>query len=706
MLTGTGSFAPDNARTFPWTALILSAILLFAFALRLPGLGVAPWMDEVYSLNWAEKPWVEVLRGSVQDTEHVTCFMPLVTKAAVDTFRSPVVADELVARLPHLLFGLACIAFLFVFMKRRFGLAAAVTGALFLATLPMHVKYSREARYYAFVILSGMLLVMVARRLLDKFSVTNLALFFAVVFLGTFNHLSFLPPLAMVCMVLAGLLFCDRGVIPVRRVFRVGLLASLCLTGVAAAALPSLAAGGPDAVRQALSSVHAPTPKAIGTEDASDKVRRHFQLNSARWANFVTGSYLGAVGSFETAGYLVLAGLGVVFLALRDRRLLLLCAGLLACHVPLLFKTVKYPVYDRYFVIQMVGLAVLLAAGGQAVAGMPGAGRQRFRAVALVLVLGLFMAFRVAPLAQCMNTQMGGGSEHMRERADLIAHRADYGDIVAVQKEYFGFRPTNTLQFLLNDERNSRRDLVASLRWFSPQTLEGLADQLQFAKDSNFWVITEPAAKLKKEERTALLAMGAQPQMVTQGVGLWAIGRDTVNLLKDGGFEDTTGSVPTAQHAALEDPGLARLGKRALRVDAAAGDPFRPVWIHAVRDADGNKDDIRMRVGETYTLSFEARCEDPGYEIKPRGSVALSVGNTDMANVLCTLPLTSAWHRYEFPVIPGQHTAGEVSNPMVGFAFQASGGRCGILIDNVQLERQNRATPFTEGVRRLGKTAG
>ena len=80
---------------------IFWGILLLAVALRLPGLGAAPWLDEVYSLNWAEKPWVEVLRGSVQDTEHLTCFMPLVTKLAVETFRSPVVADELVARLPQ-----------------------------------------------------------------------------------------------------------------------------------------------------------------------------------------------------------------------------------------------------------------------------------------------------------------------------------------------------------------------------------------------------------------------------------------------------------------------------------------------------------------------------------------------------------------------------------------------------------------------------
>jgi hypothetical protein len=76
-----------------------------------------------------------------------------------------------------------------------------------------------------------------------------------------------------------------------------------------------------------------------------------------------------------------------------------------------------------------------------------------------------------------------------------------------------------------------------------------------------------------------------------------------------------------------------------------------------------------------------------------------------MANVLCTLPLTAQWRRYEFPVIPGQHTTAGVVNPMVGFAAQTSGGSCGIALDNVQLERQYRATPFAAGVRRLGKTS-
>lgn len=686
---------------------ILWGILLLAIALRLPGLGAAPWMDELFSLNWAEKPWAEVLRGSGQDTEHVTCLMPLVTKAAVDIFRSPAIADEMVARLPHLLFGLAGIGLLFGFLKRRIGLAGALAGTLFLATLPMHIKYSREARYYAFVILSGLLLVMAARRLLDKFSATNLAMFFAVVFLGTFNHLSFLPPLAMVCLALAGLLLvCDSGAAPIRRVCRVTLLALLCLAGVAAACLPSLVAGGPDQVRQVLSSTGAPDMKAIGPGEASERAPKQYQLNSAQWANFVTGSYLGARGSFETAGYLVLAGLGVVFLALRDRRLLLLCAALLACQVPFLFKVVKYPVYDRYFVIQIVSLAVLFAAGAQAIAGQPGSGRLWVRSVVLALVLAMFMLLRIGPLSQTMNIQMGGGSEYMRERADLVVRRAGQGDIMAVQKEHFGFRPTEALQYLLNDERAGRRDLAATLRWFSPPALAALSDQLQFAKDSNFWIITEPTGRLKKEDRAALAAMGAQPQIVTEGVGLWVIGRDTVSLLKDGGFEAAAGGFVPPQNATLEDPGVARLGKRALRAGVAAGDPFRPVWIHAARDSEGRKDDIRLRVGETYTLSFEARCEDPGYEIKPRGAVVVSVGNADMANVLCTLPLTAVWRRYEFPIVPGQHTAGEVANPMVGFAFQASGGRCDIFLDNVQLERQSRATPFTDGVRRLGKVTG
>jgi hypothetical protein len=684
---------------------LFCGILLLAVALRLPGFGAAPWLDEVYTLNWAEKSWDDVLRGSVQDTEHVTCLMPLVTKASLDLFRSPAVADEVVARLPHFLFGLSAIGLLFVFLKRRVGVAGALAGALFLATLPIHIKYSREARYYAFVILSGMLLVMVARRLLDRFSVTNLALFFAVVFLGTFNHLSFLSPLAMVCIALAGLLFCDFGVPPVRRVFRLMLLASLCVAGVAAAVLPSLVAGGPDAVRQALSSVHVPEPEARGAGDASDKVAERFQLNSTQWTKFVVGSYFGAVNRVETAGYLVLAGLGLVFLAFRDRRLLLLCAAPLACHVPFLFKLVKYPLYDRYFVVQIVGLAVLLAAGGQAIAGTPGLGRNALRTVALALVLVLFAVFRIGPLAQTMNMQTGGGAEYMRERTDYLAQQAEHGDVMVVQKEGRMFHPTPVIQYLLNGARAGTPDVAATLRWFSPPELPLLADQLQFAKKSNYWIVTEPLPRLRKEDRAALAAMGAQPQIVSQGVGLWAIGRDTVNMLHDGGFEGGAEGLTLPPKATLEDTGLARLGKRSLRFEAAVGDPFCPVWIHAVRGADGKKEDIRMPAGETYTLSFEARCGDGGYEMKPRGALVVSVGNAEMANVLCTLPLTAQWRRYEFPVIPGQHTTAGVVNPMVGFAAQTSGGSCGIALDNVQLERQYRATPFAAGVRRLGKTS-
>lgn len=153
-------------------ALLAMALLAGAF-LRFDALGEPSyWLDEILGETLTDaamsQPWWHWLTGV--DHEHG----PLYYAAQ---FASRIAGrDEAAGRLPAVIFGLCAIPV--VWLASRSTLASTI-GALLLATSPLHVYYSREARPYALLmLLSAVLIVALLRERRWWFVVAIVALLY------------------------------------------------------------------------------------------------------------------------------------------------------------------------------------------------------------------------------------------------------------------------------------------------------------------------------------------------------------------------------------------------------------------------------------------------------------------------------------------------------------------------------------------------
>lgn len=687
---------------------LLVVLLLGAAVLRIPRLDRPPWMDEVYTLEWAEKTY----RAAIQDevaalVPNVAPLTPLVSKVFVEGLASPVLAEELAARIPHFLFGLAGIGVFLAAFRRRLGLSGALAGALFLATLPLHIKYSAEMRFYAFVFLSEICLLAALLALLERWSASRLVWVFLVAFLGVFNHLSFIPALAAALAAVAAVVVFERGTDRLSgRVGKVMLVALCCAAAVGTAFLPStMLSGGTKRIASVFEMLSEEGTRT-SVANISEREAEGYALTWDQWRGFVENHYLAATDPAALAFYLVVAAAGAVFLLIFQRRMLALALFPLAIHLPFLFLRVGHFWTERYLIMQCVSLTLLFAAGVQGAFALscrllPSQIRDIAGWSAVGGILVVLCLLRVSPVQKIMR---GGDTDDLRPRAELLADRIRHGDVLAMERGRWGFRPHNTLKRFLERDPRTAAGIAPTLRWYAPENTGELAKNTGFCGDSNIWVVTRPVGHLSEEEKEGLQRAGAAPLLLRNGVGLWVMGRDTVNMLEDGGFELPESGNGLPEGWALRNAEGERFGDRMLAASVTGGTPFRPFWLKAARGPDGGTEGIAAGADEEYVISFEARCVDADQGRAPRGFVVVTFGNRDLANVVSTVRLTPDWRLYSFPVLPGQNTEGTVPDPMVGLSLQTSDGACEILLDNVQLERGGAATPFTQDIRNLGQT--
>ncbi|HNY87322.1 MAG TPA: hypothetical protein PKN23_12540 [Candidatus Hydrogenedentes bacterium] len=688
---------------------LLAVLLLAAAALRIPRLDRTPWMDEVYTLEWAEKTYGDAIRDEVTAlVPNLAPLTPLVSKAFVDGLASPVLAEELAARIPHFLFGLAGIGVFMAVFRRRIGLMGALAGALFLTTLPLHIKYSAEMRFYAFVFLSEICLLAALLALLERWSARRLAWVFLVAFLGVFNHLSFIAALAAALAAVAVVLFFGRGEARLSgRIGRVVLVGVCCAAAVGTAFLPStLLSGGTKKIASVFEMLSEEGTRT-GVANAPAEKSEGYALTWGQWRGFVENHYLAAKGPASVSFYLAVAAAGAAFLLLCHRRMLALALFPLAIHLPFLFLRVGHFWTERYLIIQCVSLTLLFAAGVQGVFALsrrllPGRMGHVGGCCAAGGILVVMCLLRVSPVQGILR---GGDTDDLRPRAELLADRIQYGDVLAMERGKWGFRPHNTLKRFLERDPRTAAGIAPTLRWYAPENTGELAKSAGFCRDNNIWIVTRPTGQLSEGDRKGLEEAGAEPLLLRNGVGLWVMGRDTVNMLEDGGFERPESGNGLPAGWTLRNAEGERFGGKTLSASVTGGAPFRPFWLKAARGPAGETEGIAAAAGEEYVVSFEARCADADQPRAPRGMVVLAFGNRDLANVVSTVRLTPEWRLYAFPVVPGRHTEGAVSDPMVGLSLQTSDGSCEIFLDNVQLERGRSATPFTRDTRNLGAAA-
>ncbi len=119
-------------------------ILALSLILRLVNLGQSLWLDEAISVNIARSlPFKSIILYFSPSDFHPPLFY-LVLKSWVWLFG----ASEISARLPSVIFGLATVYVIYLLGKKLYEEKIALIAATLLATAPLHIYYSQEARMY------------------------------------------------------------------------------------------------------------------------------------------------------------------------------------------------------------------------------------------------------------------------------------------------------------------------------------------------------------------------------------------------------------------------------------------------------------------------------------------------------------------------------------------------------------------------------
>lgn len=163
---------------------LLFIIVLISAVLRLYNLGeTSLWKDEIFSLIRSSQPLSLIIFerlpfGTWSPLHHIFIHFALFFGKG-----------EFIIRLPSVLFGIASIALIYglgksVFKDHKVGLIAA----MLLALSPLHLEYSREARYYSFTVFFSLLSILFCYKIISETKWRWVILFSLVTILNVVTH--------------------------------------------------------------------------------------------------------------------------------------------------------------------------------------------------------------------------------------------------------------------------------------------------------------------------------------------------------------------------------------------------------------------------------------------------------------------------------------------------------------------------------------
>jgi len=123
---------------------MLLVIIFIAFLLRLINLNQSLWLDEAINLNNVSALGFRELMLNYSLSDFHPPLYHLVLKTWVNFFGN----SEISARAHSIIFALGSILFVYLIGKKLYDAKTGLISALLLATAPLHVYYSQEARMY------------------------------------------------------------------------------------------------------------------------------------------------------------------------------------------------------------------------------------------------------------------------------------------------------------------------------------------------------------------------------------------------------------------------------------------------------------------------------------------------------------------------------------------------------------------------------
>lgn len=139
----------DWGLAFPWQGTLLLAITVLAAIVRISTLSFQSlWLDEVYTVVEAGRPWPDLLLALIHPQQAYPLYI-----LGMRIWTALLGNSEFILRLPSALFGLISVPLLYRLGQRLFGWRAGMIGAGLLALSPLAVWYSQEAKAYALILL-------------------------------------------------------------------------------------------------------------------------------------------------------------------------------------------------------------------------------------------------------------------------------------------------------------------------------------------------------------------------------------------------------------------------------------------------------------------------------------------------------------------------------------------------------------------------
>lgn len=169
-------------------------ITLLGLALRLVSINQSLWLDEATSVIVARDFSFNEILTKFSPGDFHPPFYYLILKSWI----SLVGSSEVAVRSLGVLFGLATILFIYILGKKLFSASVGTLAALLLATAPLHIYYSQEARMYS---LETLLVCIVVYFFLEK------RLFLLILSSAALLFTDYLPVFALISLFVYSLVY-------------------------------------------------------------------------------------------------------------------------------------------------------------------------------------------------------------------------------------------------------------------------------------------------------------------------------------------------------------------------------------------------------------------------------------------------------------------------------------------------------------------
>ncbi len=352
----------------------LGAILVFAFALRLPGLNFPLWYDEIMTVETHLRlPWAQML--SDYSTNH-HYLHNLFAKAAMAVFGE----HPWAIRLPAMLMGVASVGAMWFLARMIAGTAVAHVTAILLALSYHHIWFSQNARGYTGLALFGTIGLLLFLRGMKSPDRGTWIWFAAMLAASVFTHLTGVFLFAALGFVWLGAALTDMADGTADR-RRLGLpLMGFVLGGIATVVLYLPILPG---IHESVTGV---------AETSAVDVMGEYQ--SVRWSALeAVRTALGQTGTLVAVAGLAAAALALLgaIASWRSWPLFPVSVAAAILLTVLVLKLVGMRVWPRFFFVEIGPILLLIVLGVRQVCGWiaaltgPGLGRLAFPVAALLM---------------------------------------------------------------------------------------------------------------------------------------------------------------------------------------------------------------------------------------------------------------------------------------------------------------------------------